>query len=67
MTFGQAGRSQCRACRWRQSPHKIKAGETATCENAQRKAVGDIAVTDFPMHGEHMPCYLAAFPDKVLR
>jgi hypothetical protein len=21
----------------------------------------------FPMHGEHMPCYLAAFPDKVLR
>ena len=48
MTFGKAGRSQCRACRRRRSPHKIKAGKTKTGENAQRKAVGDIAATDFP-------------------
>jgi flavin reductase (DIM6/NTAB) family NADH-FMN oxidoreductase RutF len=48
VTFGKAGRSQCRACRRRRSPHKIKAGKTKTGENAQRKAVGDIAATDFP-------------------
>jgi len=32
-----------------------------------RKTVGDMRRRIFPMHGEQMPCYLAAFPDEVLR
>jgi hypothetical protein len=64
VTFEKAGRSHCRACRWRRSPHKIKGGETTTGENAQRKTVGDIAATDFPNARSTCPVILPLFPTK---